>query len=427
MDFTMRNAMRQGRNPTGCYRTRENVASVGRSISWRVNSISTVSRAMRQDRNPTGCYRTRENVASVGRSISWRENSCLTARMALLLVSVFYGMPVFAQPLAAIPQSSAGQESLTATDNSSGELLRGGAITGQRPRVIVSTDIGGSDPDDFQSLIHLLVYSDILDLEGIISSPPKAGRVQHIHECLDAYADDFEHLRQRSGDYPPPATLRRLAKQGAIDPAPPRGWNEPTEGSRWIIQRSRIADDRPVWILVWGSITDVAQAVHDAPEIKQKIRVYSIGSWNTRNDRAAREYLFTEHPDLWWIESDTSFRGMYVGGNQAGEWGNSAFVDRHVRSHGALGDLFVEKKKDIKMGDTPSLLYLLRGDPDDPTAPHWGGAFTRVDQRPNYWTDRSEPALQEGNYPGARTVNRWREEYLVDWQKRMDRIQISND
>jgi hypothetical protein len=37
-----------------------------------------------------------------------------------------------------------------------------------RPRVIVSTDIGGTDPDDFQSMVHLLVYADSLELEGLI-------------------------------------------------------------------------------------------------------------------------------------------------------------------------------------------------------------------------------------------------------------------
>ena len=29
-----------------------------------------------------------------------------------------------------------------------------------RPRVIVSTDIGGTDFDDYQSMAHLLVYAD---------------------------------------------------------------------------------------------------------------------------------------------------------------------------------------------------------------------------------------------------------------------------
>ena len=40
-----------------------------------------------------------------------------------------------------------------------------------KPRVLVSTDIGGTDPDDNQSMAHLLMYTDCLDLEGIVSSP----------------------------------------------------------------------------------------------------------------------------------------------------------------------------------------------------------------------------------------------------------------
>ncbi len=40
-----------------------------------------------------------------------------------------------------------------------------------RQRILVSTDIGGTDPDDNQSVAHLLMYTDCFDLEGIISSP----------------------------------------------------------------------------------------------------------------------------------------------------------------------------------------------------------------------------------------------------------------
>jgi hypothetical protein len=42
--------------------------------------------------------------------------------------------------------------------------------------VIVSTDIGGTDPDDFQSMVHLLVYADTFDIEGLLSSPYGPGR-----------------------------------------------------------------------------------------------------------------------------------------------------------------------------------------------------------------------------------------------------------
>lgn len=294
-----------------------------------------------------------------------------------------------------------------------------GALAGERPRVIVSTDIGGSDNDDYQSMVHFLVYADVLEVEGLLSSPPGAGRAANLHEVIDAYEQDFASLRRHSSEYPPPDRLRALVKQGAAVPAPSQGFSTATEGSRWLIERALIQDARPLYVLVWGSITDVAQAVHDEQAIKKKLRVYSIGSWNTHQDRAARDYLFQHHPDLWWIETNTTFRGMYVGGKQVGDLDNRIFVDRHVRGYGALGRLLADKLPAIKMGDTPSVLYLLWGDADDPTGEHWGGSFVSTGHAPHYWTDSPDPALAEGRYPGAKTVNMWREAYLRDWQARM--------
>jgi hypothetical protein len=295
----------------------------------------------------------------------------------------------------------------------------GGALAGERFRVVVSTDIGGSDPDDFQSMVHYLMYADLFDTEGLIASPPHAGRKQHLLEVLDAYAVDYPKLKARSGRFPTPDALRAVTKQGAIDAAPPAGHSAPTEGSRWIVERARADDPRPLWVLVWGSITDVAQALHDEPGIKRRLRVYFISSWNRRMDQAARDYVVRQHLDLWLIKAETTFRGMYAGGKQAGDLGNREFIARHVKGHGALGNLLAAKKADIKMGDTPSVLYLMRGPADDPTADHWGGAFVRPNPERTYWTDNPDPALREGTFAGAKTVNRWREDYLRDWQGRM--------
>ena len=60
-----------------------------------------------------------------------------------------------------------------------------------RHRVIVSSDIGGTDPDDFQSMVHLLVYADRFDLEGLISSPFGPGRKEHILQVIDCYERDY--------------------------------------------------------------------------------------------------------------------------------------------------------------------------------------------------------------------------------------------
>ena len=50
------------------------------------------------------------------------------------------------------------------------------AATPVKPRVIVSTDIGGTDFDDFQSLVHLLLYADMIELDGLLASPWGEGR-----------------------------------------------------------------------------------------------------------------------------------------------------------------------------------------------------------------------------------------------------------
>lgn len=308
--------------------------------------------------------------------------------------------------------------------------LGGGALAGNRYRVIISSDIGGSDEDDIQSLIHYLVYSDLFDTEGIISSPPGKGRKADILKVIGEYEKDYPNLighsdrsaTQMADKYPTPDYLRSISMQGAIDPAPKQGYTNPTEGSQWIIHCAKKKDQRPLYVLVWGSITDIAQALHDDPGIKEKIRVHFIASWNQRQDQNSFAYIDKNHPDLWCIYNNSTFRGWYVGGQQDGDFGNKSFVEKYVKDHGALGVYFSTLKGgSIKMGDTPSYAYLLRGNPDDPTQESWSGRFIRKEGRPNWWVDDPDPALKEADYPGAKTVNKWRQEYLGDWQKRMDR------
>ncbi len=255
----------------------------------------------------------------------------------------------------------------------------GGALAGERPRVLVSSDIGGTDPDDFQSMVHLLLYADVLDLEGIVSSPYGPGRREHILQVIDLYEKDYPNLKAHAAGYPAPDALRAIAKQGAEKDPGAAGFAGPTEGSRWIIECARRPDPRPLHVLVWGGLEDLAQALHDDPGILPRLRVYFIGGPNKMWSVNAYNYIEQNHPKLWFIEANSTYRGWFVGGNQAAPWGNASFVAANVAGRGALGGFFASLLKgSMKMGDSPSVAWLLRGDAARPESAGWGGRFVRV-------------------------------------------------
>ncbi|WP_256009049.1 DUF1593 domain-containing protein [Desertivirga xinjiangensis] len=295
----------------------------------------------------------------------------------------------------------------------------GGYGQDKKHRVIILSDIGGYDEDDDQSFIHYLFYADCFATEGLISSPPGKGRAKDFREVIDLYRKDYSKL-QRHGSFPSPRILEKVVKQGAVEPAPAAGHSSPTEGSKWLIRCARKPDPRPLFILVWGSITDLAQAVHDAPDIKPKLRVHFIASWNQRQDSAAFRYIEKYHTDIWMIQDNSTFRGWYSGGIQTGDLGNKSFVEQHIARAGAMGSYFATLKQgSIKMGDSPSVARLLYGNPENPEEDSWGGRFSPLDTGRHWWIDDTSANLKEGPYPGARTVNKWREAYLRDWQKRL--------
>ncbi|HLP24760.1 MAG TPA: nucleoside hydrolase-like domain-containing protein [Acidobacteriota bacterium] len=271
-----------------------------------------------------------------------------------------------------------------------------GALAGQRHRVFVSTDVGGTDFDDFQSMVHVLLYADVLDIEGFISSPCGGpGRLEHLWKVIDLYATDYPKLRTYSARYPTPEALRAMSRQGETRTAPYAGVRAATAGSDWLVQCARRDDPRPLHVLIWGGIEDLAQALHDAPDILPKLRVYYIGGPNKKWSPDAYHYIATHHPKLWIIESNSTYYGWFVGGNQTGDLSAERFAEAHAAGRGALGEFFAhgisfegQKRSSLKMGDTPSVAWLLRGDPAQPSQPGWGGRYVRAWARPHVRFER---------------------------------------
>lgn len=323
----------------------------------------------------------------------------------------------------------------------------------QKIPVLVDTDLGG-DPDDIQSLFRLVHCSDILDIKGIVSTPcsqieshpwdtvPQDVLIKEWIQRIDP-----DHLRAKGHtDLMTEEELLKVVFKGSQKPIPPHRSGR-TAGSDFTIKTAKAhSSDNPLWILVWGSMTTIAQAIYDDPSIAPNIRIYSIGSTNTQHDSLSRNYVYnfmsTEFPGLWWIENAVlpkwkyeTFRGIYQGGDQSGEWGNQEFVEKNIRGKGTTrngtfeqlsGDAFpvaTYPKGTLKEGDSPSILYLISpfigriGDIDDPTQESWGGQFRKAypDKFPNYYID-----LDASPEECQATINKWRVDFLSDWKKRWE-------
>lgn len=264
------------------------------------------------------------------------------------------------------------------------------AITA-KPRILISSDIGGTDPDDNQSMIHFLMYSDLFQTEGIISSPSYGkGSKEEILRMIDLYEKDLPLLGKHGSGFPPPDSLRLISKQGRRGMAPFFGYDVATEGSDWIIHCARKESDKPLWILVWGGLDDLAQALHDGPDIQTRIRVYWIGGPNKKWSTNSYAYIAENFPDLWFIEANASYRGFFSNTLASDSLKNENYYRNFIAGAGAMGKAF-EGYYDgkIKMGDTPSLLYLMNGSPDSPTGESWGGSFQLITHSPRFIYNRN--------------------------------------
>lgn len=260
-----------------------------------------------------------------------------------------------------------------------------------KPRILISTDIGGTDPDDNQSMAHLLMYSDRFTIEGLVSSPSYGkGSTSEIFRMIDLYEKDLPKLQQHQQGLAQPAYLRSVTKQGKRGAAPYVGYTTATEGSDWIIDCAKKKNKQPLWVLVWGGLEDLAQALHDAPNIQQNIRVYWIGGPNKKWSANSYAYIVKNFPQLWLIEVNASYYGLFSKTEFIDSIDNTGYYSTYIQGAGHLGADFKNYYDGVvKMGDTPSLLYMMDGDPNDPTRESWGGSFEKFNYSPRVVFDRA--------------------------------------
>ena len=130
-------------------------------------------------------------------------------------------------------------------------------------------------------------------------------------------------------------------------------------------------------------------SLHDAPQIAGNIKVYWIGGPNKKWGVNSYVYIMKHFPDLWMIENNASYRGFIADASKADNY-NNGFYNRYIRDAGVLGIDFENYYNGLpKMGDTPSLLYMMNGDPNNPLKDSWGGSFEKAKFSPLQLIDRN--------------------------------------
>jgi len=316
-----------------------------------------------------------------------------------------------------------------------------GEILHAQLRVVISSDFppldvvmsGGaadhtSDPDDVQSMVRFLLYTNEFDVEGLVASSGtfanKANK-KNILDILNLYDQVDENLRKHDSKFSTADYLRSITFQGRSGTwggsvSNNIGAGKDSEASEAIISIVDKPDPRPVWFSVWGDCSNIAQAIwkvkntRSATELKtflSKFRIYQIAHQDSTID-----WLLSNFPDLFIIYSESTYMGIFGGPDDP--LGNLTWINTNIRqNHGPLGAVYPPMAMGVdgmKEGDTPSFLYLVSAshgmnNPEDPTQESWGGQFVRLGTT-NHWVDG----------PGASSISRWKSKYQAEFAQRAD-------
>lgn len=313
-------------------------------------------------------------------------------------------------------------------------------MAAEKSRVLVLTDIG-NEPDDSESMVRFLLYTNEFDVEGLVATTSTWQRTvvhpEMIEERVRAYGQVLPNLKVHAAGYPEMQTLLSLIKSGRAQYGMSGvGTRKDTDGSRLIIAAADRADSRPLWITLWGGSLDLAQALWTVratrtPEavarFVAKLRVYSISD---QDDSAS--WIRATFPQLFWIVSVHTFSQYRLStwtGISAAMPGadqsvvSPAWLEANIRK-GPLGALYPIPMY-IMEGDTGSFLYLIPnglGSAEHPDWGSWGGRYGLVGPYLALWSDTTDRVKGVDNVEytnNQATLWRWRREFQNDFAARI--------
>ena len=307
------------------------------------------------------------------------------------------------------------------------------AQTELKPRLVVCTDIAPADvePDDMESMVRLMAYADLFEIEALITSvgwncdPYPKEWAQYLFRVIEAYRKDVPQLMKRSGQrkflqlakenkqqhlgyWPSADYIRSRAVMGSINGGIRSiGEHNDSPGSELLIRLADEDDPRPIYVAAWGGANTLAQAIWRVKQSRtddevrnfvRKFRIYAITDQDMdyahRMDRARSSHQWLRRDfsdDLQFIWDEGTWQEQCEQGKI-----NWQQHQQDIQGKGALGREYPDYKWGVE-GDTPSFLYVMPNglnDPEDPQQAGWAGYHERglcPDSLTTAWTSWQEP------------------------------------
>jgi len=299
-----------------------------------------------------------------------------------------------------------------------------------KTRMIMMADMD-NEPDELQQNVHMLMYSNMFDLEGLIACSGKylRNRVapEELTMLVDGYAKIFENLKKHGAGWPEPDYLHSIVKGGipayGIDAV---GDGNSSDASELIVQALLNDDPRKIYFVGNAGTNNLAQALWDLDgarngtlnqlkmdEISKKIIVFENGSQDNCGAWIAGNY-----PEVAWFRSNGQTYAWGGGGNVTNvmgpyTWepydendtqGQNDWAKEHImNNHGALGELYPERHGGDWFleggGTTPWMGLTVPGlvDPEHLWWGGWSGRFSRV-RHQNVWSHHDDIKGEEEDY-----------------------------
>lgn len=254
----------------------------------------------------------------------------------------------------------------------------------EKARVIITTD---GECDDYNSLHHVLLYANDMELAGIVYSastyhwqgdgehtlkeinpdylPQQAEGIDNGEQTIyrpqemgwieqtieEEYGADYEFLVQNDPEYPSPEELLAVTKVGNVEFEGDVRFD--TEGSDLIKNAILDDDDRSLFIQAWGGFNTVARALlsiyEEFGETEEWDAVYDkvinkVIIQGNGQDATYSKYITDIYPDLYLVNGKANGY-TYFAANTAPEFAreyfNSEWLAENIKfDHGKLNEAY---------------------------------------------------------------------------------------